>query len=81
MVLRSGASVTVAELRKHVVAQLPATDVPSTINFVSSVPRSPVGKVLRRSVRDACAIACAADKAKAAAASKAPVKSTPRSKK
>ena len=54
VVLREGESVAVAELREFIAVRLPASNLPRTINFVASLPMSAVGKVLRRSVREAC---------------------------
>lgn len=50
--LRSGAKVSEAVLRDHVRARLAGYKVPKTVNFVETIPYSPVGKILRRSLRD-----------------------------
>jgi acyl-CoA synthetase (AMP-forming)/AMP-acid ligase II len=59
VVLREGKSVEVSELLDFLAERLPTNDVPRTINFATSIPMSPVGKVLRRAVRDACTSAAA----------------------
>ncbi|WP_413752211.1 AMP-binding protein [Streptomyces sp. R-74717] len=50
--LRTGAEVSEAALREHVRAPLAGYKVPKTVHFVDTVPYSPVGKILRRALRD-----------------------------
>jgi len=52
VVLRGDAGTVAEELRKFLEERLPSHSVPRTINFVSALPLSPVGKVLRRTVRE-----------------------------
>ncbi len=52
VVLRGEAETVVEELLKFLEERLPSHSVPRTINFVSALPLSPVGKVLRRTVRE-----------------------------
>lgn len=54
VVLREGATVDVQELRKFLALHLSDEDTPRTIAIASSLPVSPVGKVLRREIREAC---------------------------
>jgi acyl-CoA synthetase (AMP-forming)/AMP-acid ligase II len=54
VVLRAGESVAVEELRDFLSAHVAENDVPLTISFAPSLPLTPVGKVLRRAVREAC---------------------------
>jgi len=54
VVLRPGESVAVEELREFLQGRLPANDMPRTISIAPSLPLTPVGKVLRRAVREAC---------------------------
>ncbi len=53
VILRAGTTSDVKALRKFLAERLPRNNVPKTINFAESIPMSPVGKVLRRAVRDA----------------------------
>ena len=64
VVLREGKSVDANELLAFLAERLPSNDVPRTINFAASIPMSPVGKVLRRAVRDACTCATYSSPAK-----------------
>ncbi|MFB7306984.1 AMP-binding protein [Streptomyces sp. NPDC056192] len=50
--LRPGAAVSEAALRDHVRARLAGYKVPKTVHFVETIPYSPVGKILRRALRD-----------------------------
>jgi long-chain acyl-CoA synthetase len=52
-VVRRDASLTEDELRAHCAAQLTAYKRPKRIEFRDVLPKSPVGKILRRSLRDA----------------------------
>jgi len=54
VVLRAGQSVDVDELLRFLRPRLPDNDLPRTIGFASSLPMTPVGKVLRRSLRETC---------------------------
>jgi len=54
VVLRADESVDVEELRAFLAARLSDNDVPRTIRFATALPLTPVGKVLRRTVRDSC---------------------------
>lgn len=54
VVLREGESMNAKELRSYLGKTLPKHQLPHTIHFAKSLPLSPVGKVLRREVRDAC---------------------------
>jgi len=47
-----GAGVTEAELIDHCRARLAAYKAPKTVRFVDEVPKSAVGKLLRRALRD-----------------------------
>lgn len=51
VVLRPGASVTEDELREHCRASLAAFKVPSAVEFRAELPKTPLGKVLRRQLR------------------------------
>jgi acyl-coenzyme A synthetase/AMP-(fatty) acid ligase len=51
-VLRGAADVVVEDLRHFLEERLAPHNIPSTINFTTALPLSPVGKVLRRVVRD-----------------------------
>jgi acyl-CoA synthetase (AMP-forming)/AMP-acid ligase II len=53
VILRSGSSATSDDLIEHAKAQLGSYKAPKTISFVSELPMSSVGKVLRRKVREA----------------------------
>ena len=50
--LRPGAETTEEELRQHVRARLAGYKVPKTVRFVDAIPTSPVGKILRRALRE-----------------------------
>lgn len=50
--LRTGAQASEAALRDHVRARLAGYKVPKTVHFVDTIPYSPVGKILRRALRD-----------------------------
>ena len=50
--LRPGAEVTGAELRDAVRTALAGYKVPKIVHVVASLPLSPVGKVLRRALRE-----------------------------
>lgn len=52
VVTRPGAAVTVEELREFLKERLAKFKVPSEIEFVAALPKSAVGKVLRRELRD-----------------------------
>ena len=54
IVLRSGENIDLGELRDFLAERLLANDRPASINIASELPLSPVGKVLRRMVRNAC---------------------------
>jgi fatty-acyl-CoA synthase len=54
IVLRDGAAVDVEELRQFLGPRLTDNDMPRTIGIAPSLPLTPVGKVLRRRVRDTC---------------------------
>jgi acyl-CoA synthetase (AMP-forming)/AMP-acid ligase II len=54
VVLRQGEMVDVEELRNFVAGQLSGNNLPRTISIAPSLPLTPVGKVLRRAVREAC---------------------------
>lgn len=49
---RPGSSATVDELRDTVRARLASYKVPKAVHIVDAIPKSPVGKVLRRELRD-----------------------------
>jgi long-chain acyl-CoA synthetase len=51
IVVRIGCSVTVGEIERHVAGRLAAMKVPSTIEFVSELPRNAAGKVIKRQLR------------------------------
>jgi long-chain acyl-CoA synthetase len=51
-VLRPGASATPDELRTHCGASLARFKIPAEIEFRSDLPKSMVGKVLRRALAD-----------------------------
>ncbi|MEO9238316.1 MAG: hypothetical protein ABI418_09515, partial [Jatrophihabitantaceae bacterium] len=53
VVVRAGCHTDAEELREHCRAQLAGYKIPRTIELVAELPRSAVGKVLRRSLRDA----------------------------
>lgn len=50
--LRTDQEVTAQELRDHVRTQLAGYKVPKQVQFVDVIPKSPVGKILRRALRD-----------------------------
>lgn len=52
VVLRGDAEVVMEDLLKFLEERLPQHNVPRTMNFASALPLSPVGKVLRRTVRE-----------------------------
>ena len=52
VVLRDGHSASADELRALARAHLAGYKVPKSIRFVDSIPKTPVGKVLRRAVRE-----------------------------
>ena len=52
VVLRAGAAATADELRRHCAASLARFKVPAEIEFRSDLPKSAVGKVLRRALAD-----------------------------
>ncbi len=54
VVLRGGEQIDTEELREYVAQRLASHNVPRTINFAAKLPLSPVGKVLRRVVRETC---------------------------
>jgi fatty-acyl-CoA synthase len=58
VVLRVGSTMSTTELSGFIAEELAPCDTPRTINIVSSLPMSPVGKVLRRVVREAVREAC-----------------------
>ena len=49
--LRPGASVEEAELIEHVRGQIAAHKAPKSVRFVDAIPKSAVGKILRRALR------------------------------
>ncbi|MCW2900971.1 MAG: putative long-chain-fatty-acid--CoA ligase [Streptosporangiaceae bacterium] len=49
---RPGAEVSAAELTAHVRPRLAGYKVPKRVEFVDAIPKSPVGKILRRALRD-----------------------------
>jgi long-chain acyl-CoA synthetase len=52
VVLRAGATATAAELTEFARASLATFKVPARVEFVDALPRSMVGKILRRELRD-----------------------------
>ena len=54
VVLRAGESVGVDELRHFLIGRVSDVNIPRTIGIAASLPLTPVGKVLRRVVREAC---------------------------
>jgi acyl-CoA synthetase (AMP-forming)/AMP-acid ligase II len=50
--LRPGHDATAEDLREHVRTQLAGYKVPKRVEFIDTVPRSAVGKILRRALRD-----------------------------
>jgi acyl-CoA synthetase (AMP-forming)/AMP-acid ligase II len=51
--LRSDAAVSIPELAEFVATQVGKTQRPSAYELVDSLPRSTIGKVLKRELRDA----------------------------
>lgn len=49
-----GESIELEELRGFLAKRLPRNSLPRTITIATSIPLSPVGKVLRRAVRESC---------------------------
>ena len=54
VVLRPGASVDLGQLREFLAPRLSDNDMPRSIAIASSLPMSPVGKLLRREIRERC---------------------------
>jgi len=54
VMLRAGEEVHMDELLAFAAERLSNNDIPSTINITAALPLSPVGKVLRRNVREDC---------------------------
>jgi acyl-CoA synthetase (AMP-forming)/AMP-acid ligase II len=54
VVLRAAETVDIGELMKFLAPRLSDNDMPRTIGFASSLPLTPVGKVLRRTLRESC---------------------------
>jgi len=52
VVCRHDASLTEAEVRAHVKANLARYKVPKSVTFLDELPRNPTGKVLKRQLRD-----------------------------
>ena len=52
VVLKPGAHATIDELRQHCAQTSPSSSVPRTIEIRESLPKTAVGKVLRRVLRD-----------------------------
>jgi long-chain acyl-CoA synthetase len=52
VVLKPGLQTTAEELQEHCLAHLAKYKLPATIEFVESLPKSTVGKVLRRELRE-----------------------------
>lgn len=52
VVMRTGAEATAGELREHCLARLAGFKVPKRFSFVSSLPRTASGKLLRRSLEE-----------------------------
>lgn len=50
--LRDGASASEAELVEHVRARIATHKAPKTVQFVEAIPKSAVGKILRRALRE-----------------------------
>lgn len=50
--LRSGKSATETELIEHVRGQIAAHKAPKSVRFVDAIPKSAVGKILRRALRE-----------------------------
>jgi fatty-acyl-CoA synthase len=64
VMLRPGMTLDAEELRAFLRERLAPSDMPRTIAIVDGLPLSPVGKVLRRVVRDACRCKPQADAAR-----------------
>lgn len=56
VVLRQGETVSLEELHAYVAARLPENKRPRTIAIADEIPMTPVGKVLRRRVREMCSV-------------------------
>jgi acyl-coenzyme A synthetase/AMP-(fatty) acid ligase len=54
VVLREGAAVGIDELMRFLGPRLSDNDLPRTIGFAATLPLTPVGKVLRRTLRESC---------------------------
>jgi len=54
VVLRAGETIGVEELRDFLIGRVADINIPRTIGIAASLPLTPVGKVLRRVVREAC---------------------------
>jgi acyl-CoA synthetase (AMP-forming)/AMP-acid ligase II len=52
VVLESGSALSEDELRDYVGARIARYKAPKTVDFVTSLPLSPVGKILKRALRD-----------------------------
>jgi acyl-coenzyme A synthetase/AMP-(fatty) acid ligase len=52
VILRPGASAAEDELRQAVRTRLPGYKVPKTVHVIDAIPMSPVGKILRRALRE-----------------------------
>ncbi|OEC34423.1 Acyl-CoA synthetase (AMP-forming)/AMP-acid ligase II [Pseudomonas cuatrocienegasensis] len=52
VVLKPGASLTQAQLIDHARAHLPGYKTPKVVHLVATLPKSPVGKVLRKTLRE-----------------------------
>jgi long-chain acyl-CoA synthetase len=52
VVLKSGANVTAEELIQHCKGQIAAYKVPKSIEFISELPKSGAGKILKRDLRE-----------------------------
>jgi acyl-CoA synthetase (AMP-forming)/AMP-acid ligase II len=50
--LRPGAAISEDELRNTVLGRIAGHKVPKTVTVVDAIPKSPVGKILRRALRD-----------------------------
>jgi len=53
MVKKSGSSLSEADVKKHVKANLAGYKVPRDVEFVDELPRTSTGKVLKRELKDA----------------------------
>lgn len=53
IMLRDGKTATVEEIREYCRGQLASYKIPSSVDFVNEVPRTPSGKILKRELRDA----------------------------